>query len=180
MSEAIELGLLRYSEPHSKMFCLRTILDNNIIFPSNIKNGEDGIFIARYLSHVDCAILSSNIGYHYVELPDSASHKFYAKEFEIESFIMWKNELFNLFSIIECKKYDFIWELISVPLYRYIRAILQDKKYKIKEKIHLLKCLDKNNTYNYGRGRSYSLSGLLFKYLVNHRYFLLLTYLYKL
>lgn len=179
LSKAVENGLLRYSEPHSKMFCLRTILDNDIMFPSNIKNGEDGIFIARYLNHVDCALLSSRAGYHYVEMPNSASHKLYNKEHELESFTIWKNELVKLFKIIGCEKYEFMWELISVPLYRYIRVILQDKSLSYAKKNYLLKRIDESFTSNYGRGRSYSIGGLLFKYLVNRRIFFVLTFLYK-
>ena len=180
LSGAVAQGLLRYSEPHSKMFCLKTILDNGILFPLNIKNGEDGIFIARYLRHIECALLSSKAGYYYVDIPNSASRKFYPKEQEFESFKTWRMELMFFLDIIGCRNYEFMWELISVPLYRYIRVILQDKILSNGEKVRVLKCLNKNYTSNYGRGRSYSVSGILFKYLTNHRYFLLLTYLYKL
>lgn len=179
LAKAVEYGLLRNSEPHSKMFYLKIILDNNIKFPYNIKNGEDGIFIARYLRFIDCALLSRNSGYYYVEMPNSASRKLYSKEHEFESFITWKNELTTLFSIFDCKKYEFMWEMISVPLYRYIRVILQDVYLSTSEKNKLLNCIEKSITSNYGYGRSYSISGRLFKYLVNHRCFLVLTYLYK-
>lgn len=52
--------------PYSKLFKAQIISDYNIRFPVGIQWGEDGMFIADYLSHVNSVRFIEYVGYNYI------------------------------------------------------------------------------------------------------------------
>lgn len=177
VKEAVEHGLIDYSEPHSKVFFRKLLIEKQIYFPLGVKNGEDGIFIAKYLQYVDEIISHNEAIYIYRYYYNSASRRLYSTHDEWESFVLWKKELFFLFQKNRITDYAVAWKLLSIPFSRAIKAALSDNKYSLREKRRFLQNLPKECTLNYGSGRKYSMKGKVLKYLINHRLWLPLVIL---
>lgn len=83
--------------PCAKLFITKIIKDNSIFFPTDVKFGEDSIFVTRYLSHCKKCVTISDIVYYYNRLNEnSATRKTY------ENLCYWVEimliEYSNLFS----------------------------------------------------------------------------------
>lgn len=64
-----------YSFLWNKLFCASTLLDNDIIFDSNISYGEDLLFLFNYLECIQYVTIIPKTGYVYVRHEDSVGGK---------------------------------------------------------------------------------------------------------
>ncbi len=53
------------TNPWSKLFRLRIIRENNLIFPEGVQIGEDAVFLFRYLQKCKCVVLTDDHDYVY-------------------------------------------------------------------------------------------------------------------
>lgn len=180
VNDAIINGLLTFSEPHCKIFSNDIIQKYSITFPDQVKIGEDGIFIAKYLIHVDYIEFKSLNEYIYQHTPTSIQRKLYSPEEEHLFFFTWKSELENLFRKLNFKKEEYLWEMVSVPYNRYLKSIINSTTLSFYQKIKKLNRENIEYTSKYGMGREYKTSGSIFKLLINHRLFISLIILSKL
>ncbi len=58
-----------------KLFNLGIIKTNNILFPPNLTHGEDGLFVFRYLQHIDQLLYLSKPLWNILDNPKSVTHK---------------------------------------------------------------------------------------------------------
>lgn len=173
----IEYGFLKYSEPHSKLFRSCIIKLYNIEFPKGIIIGEDGIFISQYLKYTDTIVISDKHGYYYSKYGSSVQSKIYNYNLEKRGFIQWKESLESLFYSVQLYNHKtIIWNLLSVPMRRFIISVSLDSTLNMKQKIGLLRSLKISDYDNYGLGRIYGLNGKIFKYIINHKLYRLIIY----
>ena len=77
----------------NKLYLARIIKDNNISFDSNIKLGEDALFLAKYYRYCNSIRCISDRLYHYVPNAMSAVHNYQAAYWEWEEKVIdaqWK------------------------------------------------------------------------------------------
>lgn len=84
-------GVLALSGPVSKLFSMRIIRENGILFPVNIKMGEDGIFLQRYLNAIETVSFISDVDYYVHDTPGSLSKHINSFDSEWECFVTWKH-----------------------------------------------------------------------------------------
>lgn len=173
-------GLLNFTEPHSKLFRLDIIKKYNICFPEDVRIGEDGIFITRFLIHSSKMQVSSKTGYYYSKLTESVQSKYYSPEIEISGIGTWKTYLYQLSNIAGLPhNNEAIWRILSSIIYRYLSAVSKNKNLTFREKLSWIEKLDDDCFTNYGIGRSCSLKGKILKAIIKRRYLLLIIYLFE-
>lgn len=105
--------LLDFSGPYCKLFNRGVIEENKIRFPENIHMGEDGIFMVKYLNVTEALTVLNINDYHYQDIEQSLSHRFYDFQSEYECYRLWKREIEILFSARyweqEEDKNNYIW-----------------------------------------------------------------------
>ena len=84
-------GVLALSGPVSKLFSMRIIRENGILFPVNIKMGEDGIFLQHYLNAIETVSFISDVDYYVHDTPGSLSKHINSFDSEWECFVTWKH-----------------------------------------------------------------------------------------
>jgi len=84
-------GVLALSGPVSKLFSMRIIRENGILFPVNIKMGEDGIFLQHYLNAIETVSFISDVDYYLHDTPGSLSKHINSFDSEWECFVTWKH-----------------------------------------------------------------------------------------
>ena len=84
-------GVLALSGPVSKLFSMRIIRENGVLFPVNIKMGEDGIFLQRYLNAIETVSFISDVDYYVHDTPGSLSKHINSFDSEWECFVTWKH-----------------------------------------------------------------------------------------
>ncbi len=84
-------GILALSAPYSKSFSRQVILNNGIEFPVNVKMGEDGIFLQRYLNAIETVSFISDVDYYVHDTPGSLSKHINSFDSEWECFVTWKH-----------------------------------------------------------------------------------------
>ena len=84
-------GVLALSGPVSKLFSMRIIRENGILFPINIKMGEDGIFLQHYLNAIETVSFIENVDYYVHDTAGSLSKQINSFESEWECFVIWKH-----------------------------------------------------------------------------------------
>ncbi len=82
----------------NKLFKRDIISSASLRFPSGIKYGEDLIFLLDYLNHVEDAMWSDKIGYHYNLLSESAAAHLSFKQMELPLFASNLNSIICAFA----------------------------------------------------------------------------------
>ncbi len=181
LKDFINDGNLDFTEPHSKLFRLSLIKENNIHFNEKVIIGEDGIFIAHFLRFCKFIDLSEDVGYYYVKSGNSIQNRFYSPEKELYGVIEWKKSLMQLSEYAKIG-YDVpnIWRVLTFLIKRYLFAVVNNKSLSHKEKKVWIKYLDEDCFTNYGKGCSLNVFGRLFSIVVHMRYIDLIIFLIKL
>ena len=179
-SDFVTDGNLDFTEPHSKLFRLNLIQENNIRFNEKVIVGEDGIFIACFLCYCKMIISSEDVGYHYVKSDMSIQRRFYAPEKELLGVVEWKKALMSLaeFAGIDRTSPN-IWKVLTFLIKRYLFAVVKNTTLSYKDKEKWIKSLDKDCFLNYGKGCSLNVLGYLFSVVVRMRFICLIIIMVK-
>lgn len=180
LSDFVTDGNLDFTEPHSKLFRLNLIQENNIRFNEKVIVGEDGIFIACFLRYCKMIISSEDVGYHYVKSDMSIQRRFYAPEKELLGVVEWKKALMSLaeFAGIDRTSPN-IWKVLTFLIKRYLFTVVRNTTLSYKEKKEWIKYLDKDCFLNYGKGCSLNVLGYLFSVVVRMRFICLIIIMVK-
>ena len=180
LSDFVTDGNLDFTEPHSKLFRLNLIQENNIRFNEKVIVGEDGIFIACFLRYCKMIISSEDVGYHYVKSDMSIQRRFYAPEKELLGVVEWKKALMSLaeFAGIDRTSPN-IWKVLTFLIKRYLFAVVKNTTLSYKDKEKWIKSLDKDCFLNYGKGCSLNVLGYLFSVVVRMRFICLIIIMVK-
>lgn len=181
LSDFVTDGNLDFTEPHSKLFRLNLIQENNIRFNEKVIVGEDGIFIACFLRYCKMIISSEDVGYHYVKSDMSIQRRFYAPEKELLGVVEWKKALMSLaeFAGIDRTSPN-IWKVLTFLIKRYLFAVVKNTTLSYKDKEKWIKYLDEDCFINYGKGWSFNVFNKLFSMAVHMHYTDLIIFLIKL
>lgn len=170
LADFIRCGFLMYSEPHSKLFNASIIRTNSIKFPSQVKIGEDGIFIAQFLKYAKAIITSDKHGYYYRKCYNSVQSKIYSYAIERRGYDLWKSNLYDLCKSVNVEESEmYIWPLLSIPMKRAILSICRDPLLSLRKKHQLLSSFEPSDYKNYGNGRHYGFNGSVLKIIINRK-----------
>ncbi len=169
IKQFVEDGYLSYSAPHSKLFSLITIKDNQVLFPEGVKIGEDLIFIIRYLQYTDNIIVSDKTGYVYINNQDSIQHRWHHIDSERNDYQQMRGELMKFCDNLSIStSHVAIWRILGPRMRKYVKTACS---LDFKDALREMQSIDKRDYLNYGEGISGSLQSRLFKYYMNHRMF---------
>ena len=174
-------GSLKYSEPHSKLFSAKIIKENNIFFPEGVIIGEDGIFIAQYLTHVSRIKSISASGYNYRLNMGSVQSKLYSFDLEYKGYLIWKEMLKNYISryAVDKSSYKYMWYLLSSLFRRCLISISKDDNLSYYQKVKKIMTLNKEDFENYGTCRVYGIKGTLSKIIIKNRLYFIIPIIFN-
>lgn len=155
---------LNWMGPCAKLFRTDIIRTNNILFPKNIKMGEDQIFVLDYMLRCKTVCYSAKLTYYYNRLNlHSATSKFYVDHIDMVKSVTEK--LCNLMPLRRGEKNSFEWQsflvnnfFVSIRHYAHGLKNIEDFSTIVKEIVKILYKYDidieKNNYFPTNKDKS--------------------------
>ncbi|VUS63799.1 glycosyltransferase family 2 protein [Klebsiella spallanzanii] len=177
INSLLSTDILLFSEPYSKLFDRRVIINKNIRFPTGIHMGEDGIFLAQYYKYVTTMNISPKINYFRKIIPTSLSHRMNSFVSEYEAFQLWNNYLDDLFgkdlSIVSIN--DVKWKISGNLFLRATRSIKLEKS--IYKRVEMLKTISDSDWILYGLFKPHGIKSKIKKKILCSKLYLLYSIL---
>lgn len=177
----IDSDIFAMSGPYAKLYENRILKMNLIRFPVGIHMGEDAIFNTTYMYYVSCACFMTCNDYHYDQRTSgSLSRRYYGLEKEYLCFKIWRDAELRLFEKFYLRE-DALKKVWKVRLSSQFKRVYQsvfktDERKTPKKCIMELRGIEKEFLKEYARyGVETNLAGKLQKFLITHKFYLLLS-----